>query len=121
MTDFAVKMKWFEESTIQEKTCIDCWFTFIAPRNNQGRKIRCDACQIEHENESRKGRWENRTSPETELVKAFIQKTIHDCRCGDRGAQNYVDDGGIELWLRALGLDIRPSMSKQIREMCEMR
>jgi uncharacterized paraquat-inducible protein A len=54
MTDFAVKMKWFEETTVQEKTCIDCGLTFIAPRNNQGRKVRCDACQIEHENDKRK-------------------------------------------------------------------
>jgi hypothetical protein len=108
MTTLAVMMNWYAPiDDLVEKECIDCGDIFEVPVQNAGRKERCDSCAETHN--SQRHRIER--DPEIELVKAVISSALKD---HDR---EFIQNNGIQLWLRAVGIGITPSMNKRIEKM----
>ena len=114
MTDLAVKLDFFNTETTE--ICPDCGCEFSV--NAMGKKKeRCDACADKRNRELASEKKPHVYHlPEVDFAKAVITKALIDCKHQDPGAIEFVKDEGIELWLRSLGLNIRPSMSRMIRE-----
>lgn len=135
MTDLDVMLKWYAPDTVT-LYCDECGREMVSVDGRQ-RKVLCDECK-----EIRKKEVSNRCNrnrgyvqykfddPSLDLVYAVINQAIIDkswerrhnddgealnlCECG---AQDFIDDGGAELWLAALGIGVRPSMRAAIRNM----
>ena len=66
--------------------------------------------------------------PIVDLVYAVIQNALddrdwqrktnpdgHELSLVDCGAREFIEDGGVELWLAALGIGLQPSLVKMVR------
>jgi hypothetical protein len=49
--------------------------------------------------------WQRKTNPDG-----------HELSLVDCGAREFIEDGGVELWLRMLGVGVQPSAIKRIKE-----
>jgi hypothetical protein len=111
MTDFAVKYKWFvAESDDVEKYCEICGDPFTVDKRQGGHKSKCDKCQQEYQVEQAKNRYACKTKffdPECDLVFAVIEQAKRD------NDTEFLQDGA-PLWLRCLGINLRPSMLRQL-------
>lgn len=136
MTDLDVMLRWYAPDNVDVVLyCDECGKPQTSVDGRQ-RKVLCDECK-----EVRKKEVSNRCNrsrgyvqykfddPVIDLVYAVINQAQIDrawqrkhngdgealnlCDCG---AEAFIQDSGVELWLAALGIGVRPSMSRQIRE-----
>ena len=135
-TDFEVMLNWYVPDTdIETRYCIECGIEVISKTKNAPVKY-CPDCYKEHvrqtsnENARKAGRVKYVfDDPIIDLVYAVLKTALddrdwqrtfkpdkHDLNLVDCGAQEFIEDGGVELWLRALGINVRPSMSKRLRD-----
>jgi hypothetical protein len=108
MTNLSVMMNWYAPvEDMVEKECVDCGDLFSVPVQNAGRKERCDSCAVIHDAQRHKIEHD----PEIDLVKAVISSALKD---HDR---DFIQNKGIQLWLRSVGIGVTPSMNKRIESM----
>ena len=136
MTDFATMLAFFSPETDYVYTfCADCG-TPLSVNNHATKRPLCEDCKREALQESSRKKYVKRGAgmprrygdPTVDLVYAVIQQALddrdwqrksnpdgHELSLVDCGAREFIEDGGVELWLAALGIGVRPSMSRQIR------
>lgn len=125
MTNLSVMMNWYApESDLVEKQCSVCGDVFVVNKKQASHKSRCNTCQAEYD--YRRRHPSSKTTPEdpvVSLAEAVIKHAIAEAKSDnsdtDLSAKAFIDDGGVELWLRALGLGVTPSMRRFIAEMAE--
>lgn len=136
MTTFSTMLDWFAPEA-EEKT-LDCFECGVpVPVGKRVTHVLCPDCRRDSIRAVCKR--VNRNSgfvkyefddPHVNLVYAILQQAERDAAWSKRhesdnstldivecGAREFIEDGGVELWLEALGLSIRPSMRAVIREM----
>ena len=137
MTDLDVMLRWYApETDAVILHCDECGCEMVSSDGRQ-RKILCDGCKQERKNYTANTRNRERglvrfhfDEPAIDLAYAVIQQALedrdwqrkhnpdnHELSLVDCAAQGFIADGGVELWLAALGIGIRPSMSKAIRNL----
>ena len=114
--------------------CAECG-TPLSVNNHATKRPLCDDCSREARQETARKKYTKRAvmpnrygDPTVDLVYAVINQALddrdwkrrfnpdgHELSLVDCGAREFIEDGGIELWLGALGIGVRPSMSRQIR------
>jgi hypothetical protein len=136
MTDLSVMLDFFSPETDYVYTfCADCG-TPLSVNNHATKRPLCEECRREAKRETEHKKYLRKTTfyarfgdPTVDLVYAVINHALED-RDWQRkfnpdgqpldlvecGAREFIEDGGVELWLGVLGLNIRPSMSRAIRE-----
>lgn len=136
MTDFSTMLNFFSPDTDYVYTfCADCG-TPLSVNNHATKRPLCEDCKREALQESSRKKYVKRGAgmprrygdPTVDLVFAVIQQALddrdwqrksnpdgHELSLVDCGAREFIEDGGVELWLGALGIGVRPSMSRQIR------
>ncbi len=137
MTDLSVMLNFFSPDTDYVYTwCAECG-TPLSVNNHATKRPLCEECKEESKKITRRKKYEkiavmpNRFGdPCVDLVWAVINNALadrewqrkhnpdgHELSLVECGAQDFIDDGGVELWLAALGIGIRNSMREKIREM----
>jgi len=112
MTNLSVMMNWYAPiDDIVEKECVDCGLMFEVKKNVVGVAKRCPTCAQIQVYEYHHKMQQVERDPEIELVKAVIQSALKE---KDR---EFIQNNGIQLWLRAVGIGITPSMNKRIESM----
>lgn len=135
MTDFATMLAFFSEDTDYVYTfCADCG-TPLSVNNHATKRPLCEDCKREAKKATEHKKYAKQTAmprrygdPTVDLVYTVIQQALddrdwqrksnpdgHELSLVDCGAREFIEDGGVELWLAALGIGVRPSMSRQIR------
>ena len=142
MTNLDVMIRWFApETDAVILHCDECGCEMISS-DGRNCKVLCKKCKQERHSERANIR--NRElgvirftfeDPATDLAYAVITRALEDktrkwtvpnknyCNepsefaLDDCNPADFIADGGVELWLAALGIGIRPSMSKAIREL----
>ena len=141
MTDLSVMLKWYApETDAVILHCDECGCEMVSSDGRQ-RKILCSDCKVIRNNErayiTKRERGAVRfdfDDPEVSLVYAIINRAMEDkahewhappmslfedtdMLLTECNPADFIADGGVELWLAALGIGIRPSMSKAIRNL----
>ena len=136
MTDFSTMLNFFSPDVDYVHTfCAECG-TPLSVNNHATKRPLCEDCKREALQESSRKKYVKRGAgmprrygdPTVDLVYAVIQQALddrdwqrksnpdgHELSLVDCGAQEFIEDGGVELWLAALGIGVRPSMREQIR------
>lgn len=135
MTDLSVMLEWYAPETVTLH-CDECGREMQSV-DGRHRKVLCQDCKAERIRRRMNARNRDRgitrytfDDPCVDLVFAVIRQALEDrdwqrkfnpdghvLSLVECGAQEFIEDGGVELWLAALGLNVRPSMSRRIREM----
>ena len=135
MTDFQTMLNFFSPETDYVYTfCAECG-TPLSVNNHATKRPLCEDCKREAKQETERKKYLKKAvipnrygDPTVDLVYAVIQQALDDrdwqrkhhydgeiLNMADCGAQEFIEDGGIELWLGALGVGVKPSMIEQIR------
>ena len=135
MTDFAVMLDLFSPDVDYVHTfCAECG-TPLSVNNHATKRPLCEDCKREARVENDRRKYAKKAiipnrygDPTVDLVYAVIQQALddrdwqrksnpdgHELSLVDCGAREFIEDGGIELWLGALGVGVQPSMIEQIR------
>ena len=135
MTDFSTMLNFFSPDTDYVYTfCADCG-TPLSVNNHATKRPLCEDCRREAKLEtSRRKNARNAVmpyrygDPTVDLVFAVINKALedrdwqrklnpdgHELSLVDCGAREFIEDGGVELWLKALGIGLQPSLAKAVR------
>ncbi len=136
MTDFQTMLNFFSPDTDYVYTsCAECG-TPVSVNVHGTKRPLCEDCKREAKQETERKKYLKKAvipnrygDPTVDLVYAVIQQALddrdwqrktnpdgHELSLVDCGAQEFIDDGGIELWLGALGVGVKPSMIKAIKE-----
>lgn len=135
MTDLSVMLKWYAPETVT-LFCDECGRE-VPSVDGRNRKILCHECskarRLDRANVKNRATGKVRYTfddPAVDLVYAVINQAQIDrawqrrhypdgeaLNLNECGAQEFIEDGGAELWLAALGIGIRPSMRRAIREL----
>ena len=108
MTSLTTMMNWYADQETTERECIDCGDKFEVSFHNAGRKVRCDSCALIHDAERHQ---QDPLPPEFKLALAVIKSSRAE------KDHDFIQNGGIQLWLRSGGIGVRPSMNKMIERM----
>ena len=136
MTDFQTMLNFFSPDTDYVYTsCAECG-TPVSVNVRGTKRPLCEDCKREAKQISSRKKYAKNAGmpnrygdPVVDLVYAIIQTALddrdwqrktnpdgHELSLVDCGAQEFIEDGGIELWLGALGVGVQPSMIKAIKE-----
>lgn len=122
MTTLTAMLNFFTvESDTVEMTCQECGHTFEVSNRQTGRAKYCPECRDEVFLKKQLGRYyEKRAAlldtgdPATNLAKAVIEHARFDASKGNDEAKEFLADGA-ELWIRACGIEMRPSYLRRLR------
>jgi len=83
---------------------------------------RCPECRDLFEKERKRPDKVIEHDPYVDLVKAVIEQARLDINHNKRFEEGlepreFIQNGGVQLWLRSIGIGVRPSMTKQIERM----
>ena len=135
MTDFAVMLDFFSPETDYVHTfCAECG-TPLSVNNHATKRPLCEDCKREAKQISSRKKYAKKATmpnrygdPTVDLVYAVIQTALddrdwqrkanpdgHELSLVDCGAREFIEDGGVELWLRSLGLGVTQEMRSALR------
>ncbi len=122
MTSLTIMMNNLERDNYLDLTCQDCGQPFQGCKGNYHKMKRCPECRDLFEKERKRPDKLIEHDPYVDLVQAVIDQTRRDMKFKkklDEGLdpREFVQSGGIQLWLRSVGIGVRPSMNKQIERM----
>ena len=122
MTSLTIMMNNLERDNYLDLTCEDCGQPFQGGKGNYHKMKRCPECRDIYEKSRKRPDKVIEHDPYVDLVRAVIDQTRRDIKFKkklDEGLdpREFVQNGGIQLWLRSIGIGIRPSMDKQIERM----
>jgi predicted amidophosphoribosyltransferase len=122
MTTFAIMMNNLEQDNYLELVCQDCGKPFEGCKGNYHKMKRCPECRDLFEKERKRPDKIIEHDPYVDLVLAVIDQTRRDLKFKkklDEGLdpREFIQNGGVQLWLRSIGIGVRPSMTKQIERM----
>ena len=136
MTDFETMLNFFSPDTDYVYTsCAECG-TPVSVNVHGTKRPLCEDCKREAKQETERKKYARRAvmpnrygDPTVDLVYAVIQQALddrdwqrktnpdgHELSLVDCGAREFIEDGGVELWLRMLGVGVQPSAIKRIKE-----
>jgi phage FluMu protein Com len=115
-------MKNLEADNYLDLVCQDCSKAFQGCKGNYHKMKRCPECQEIFEKTRERFDKIIEHDPYVDLVQAVIEQTRRDMKFKkklDEGLdpREFIQSGGIQLWLRSVGIGVRPSMNKQIERM----
>lgn len=134
MTDFEVMLDFFSPETDYVYTfCAECGAPLSVHKQGVKRPL-CEDCKRESKAETERKKYAKRAvmpnrfgDPTVDLVSAVLRQAEHDAAWQRRynpdgqeldlaecGAREFILDGGAELWLRALGIGLQPSLAKKL-------
>lgn len=118
-TTFSTKLNWFAaESDTVEVECQECGKRFEVDKHTAWGAKYCSECYAERERNRARAIAKNKQDitgdPVTNLVYAVCRQAVIDSDNGDRDAKQWLVTD-MELWLKACGLDLRPSERMRIR------
>ena len=134
MTDYSTMLQWFTpEPDVLILHCDECGAELVSPDGRQ-RTMLCPECKAQRRRESAMRCNRNKgkvrydfEDPEVSLVYAVLERAIEDAEWQRRynpdgqeldiaecEARDFIEDGGAELWLRALGIGLQPSLAKRL-------
>lgn len=122
MTSFAIMMNNLEPDNYLELTCKDCGQPFQGCNGNYHKMERCIPCREKFEKGRKRPDKIVEHDPYVDLVQAVIDQARRDMRTKKRfedglEPREFIQNGGVQLWLRSIGIGVRPSMNKQIERM----
>ena len=123
MTSFAIMMNNLERDNYLELVCKECGKPFEGCKGNYHKMKRCPECRdLFEKKRKRTDKIVEALPPEYKLALAVIEQTRRDMKFKkklDEGLdpREFVQNGGVQLWLRSIGIGVRPSMNKQIERM----
>ena len=114
--------------------CAECG-TPLSVNNHATKRPLCEDCKREAKQETERKKYARRAvipnrygDPTVDLVFAIIEKALddrdrkrrfnpdgHELSLVDCGAREFIEDGGVELWLAALGLGVTQEMRSALR------
>lgn len=136
MTDFETMLNFFSPDTDYVYTsCAECG-TPVSVNVHGTKRPLCEDCKREAKQETERKKYARRAvmpnrygDPTVDLVYAVIQQALddrdwqrktnpdgHELSLVDCGAREFIEDGGVELWLRAIGIGLQPSLARMLNE-----
>ena len=134
-TTFETMLDFFSPETDYVYTfCAECG-TPLSVNNHATKRPLCEDCKREAKQETERKKYLKKAvipnrygDPTVDLVYAVIQQALddrdwqrktnpdgHELSLVDCGAREFIEDGGVELWLAALGIGLQPSLVKMVR------
>ena len=114
----ATMMDWFAaESDLIERECEDCGRVIYVRKNQLKIHRWCRECYNIHKLDKVVEQTESLCTgdPSVDIVAAVIQQAAEDAKNGDAEARSFLRaDDGAALYLRAVGVDITPDISRRL-------
>ena len=131
---FEKMLDWFTPDDTVYNYCDECGVPIESPDGRRRKTLCADCRPIRQNQNSMKSNRNNGKvmyhfdDPIVDLVYAVIKQALddrdwqrktnpdgHELSLVDCGAREFIEDGGVELWLAALGIGLKPSLVKMVR------